>query len=60
MHTVDELLHMHGYHEGTEQERLLLVFKDLSRARAESAAYGVALPPHMRTLADAFLGDLER
>jgi hypothetical protein len=34
-HTIDQLLHMHGYHDGSEQERLLLVFKELTRAKAE-------------------------
>jgi hypothetical protein len=49
--SIDEILHAHGYHSGTEEERLLLVFKDLAHDRAVLAVYKLAkLPPHIEMM----------
>jgi len=50
--TVDHLLYSHGYGEGTEQERVLQVFKDLARAKAELAVHAMHLSPSQRALVD--------
>lgn len=50
--TVDQLLCMHCYSGGTEQERLMQVFKDLARARAELAVHAMHLSPSQRAFVD--------
>lgn len=50
---INEILHAHGYHEGTEEERLMLVFKDLARERAVLAVYKLLnLPPHLQMMVE--------
>lgn len=56
--TIDQVLHAHGYHEGTEEERLLLVFKDLARDRAVLAVYKLTLPPHLKPMVDMGIATL--
>lgn len=56
-YTIDELLHMHGYHDGTEQERLLLVFKDLARAKAVSAAMRIAIPAYFLPMVEKAIAE---
>lgn len=57
-HTVGQILQMHGYRDGTEQQRLLLVFKDLARARAERALFELAIPQYMKPLVERGLAEL--
>lgn len=58
LHTVDQILCMHAYRDGTEQERLMLVFRDLARARAELAIHDLALMPHQRAMVAQGIKDL--
>ena len=55
MKTINDILCAHGYREGTEEERLLLVFKDLSHVRGVKAAYEMTLTPAQKAMADQFL-----
>jgi len=49
--TCQDMQHwMHGYLDGTEEERLLLVFKDLARERAVIAVYDVSTPAHLKPM----------
>lgn len=59
--TMDQLLGAHGYDDragGTEQERLMQVFKDLARTRAELAVHAMALTPSQRASVDQGIRDL--
>lgn len=57
--TVDQVLAMHGYDSGgTDQERLMLVFRDLQRAKAELAVHAMHLSPSQRAFVDQGIRDL--
>ena len=44
-YSVDQLLLMHGYNLGSEQERMMCAFKDLARTRAVLAIAETLLTP---------------
>jgi hypothetical protein len=56
--TISDILNMHGYHDGSDQERLMLVFRDMARDRAVLAVYKLSIPPHMQPMIEMGIKNL--